>query len=65
MQSHEKDNNTSDIIIIYFQTHKLKHFYHEMYCYVLIKTAMTRTHLGANVFQNILRSRVDIYYQVF
>ena len=62
MQTHEKDNNTSDIIIIYFQTHKLEHFYHEMHCYFLTKTVMMCTHLGANVFQNILRSRVDIYY---
>ena len=64
MQTHKKDNNTRDIIIIYFQTHKLEHFYHEMHRYFLTKTVMTRTHLGANIFQNILRSRVNLLSSV-
>ena len=60
MQTHKKDNNTSDMIIIYFQTHKVEHFYHEIHRCFLTKTVMTCTHLGANVFQTILKSRVNI-----
>ena len=35
MQTHKKGNNASDISIIYFQTHKLEHFYNGMHRYPL------------------------------
>ena len=49
MQTHKKGNHASDISIIYFQTHKLKHLYKKNASLVFVKTTMTSAHLGAQV----------------